>query len=48
MKQFESPEISVTTFYVEDIITTSGGFGGSGDASGAIGGGAWGDNELPR
>lgn len=49
MKQFQAPEIWVSTFDVEDIITLSGGFSGSGDDSGSIGsgGGAWGD-ELPR
>ena len=49
MKQFEVPEIQINIFHAEDIITTSSGFGGPGDDSGAIGGGggAWGD-ELPR
>lgn len=50
MKEFEIPEIRVISFSVEDIITTSGGgFGGSGDDSGAFvpGGGAW-EDELPR
>lgn len=47
MKQFQTPEIWVSTFDVEDIITLSGG-NGSWDDSGAIGsGGAW-EDELPR
>ena len=43
MKRFENPEISVSLFCAEDIVTTSGNFSGAGDTSGA-----WGDNELPR
>ena len=47
MKQFENPELWVSTFGVEDVITASGGMGSGGDSSGAIGGGAW-EEELPR
>lgn len=48
MKEFEVPELWVSTFAVEDIITSSSGAGGSGDDSGAIGGGGAWEDELPR
>ena len=47
MNQFEMPELWISTFGVEDVITASGGLGGDGDSSGSIGGGAW-EEELPR
>ena len=47
MKQFEHPELEIRNFMFEDVLTTSGDFGGDGDSSGSIGGGAW-EEELPR